>query len=111
AHIPQARYFDQLECTQPTKLIPRGVPEIKCFESYLSRLGVSNNDHIVLYDRSPMGFYASSRAWWLLKTYGMNSLSILNGGFYKWLKEINKMESSDNNNNRSKTEEVEKINR
>ncbi|CAF3230866.1 unnamed protein product [Rotaria sp. Silwood2] len=109
AHIPQARYFDQLECTQPTKLIPRGVPEIKCFESYLSRLGVSNNDHIVLYDRSPMGFYASSRAWWLLKTYGMNSLSILNGGFYKWLKEINKMESSDNNNNRSKTEESEKF--
>jgi 3-mercaptopyruvate sulfurtransferase SseA len=67
AHIPQAQYFDQLECTKPTKLIPRGVPEIKCFESYLSRLGVSNNDHIVLYDRSPMGFYASTRAWWLLK--------------------------------------------
>jgi thiosulfate/3-mercaptopyruvate sulfurtransferase len=67
AHIPQARYFDQLECTKPTKLIPRGIPEIKCFESYLSRLGVSNNDHIVLYDRSPMGFYASSRAWWLFK--------------------------------------------
>jgi len=67
AHIPKARYFDQLECTTPTKLIPRGIPEVKCFESYLSRLGVSNNDHIVLYDRSPMGFYASSRAWWLLK--------------------------------------------
>ncbi|CAF5113094.1 unnamed protein product [Rotaria magnacalcarata] len=66
-HIPQARYFDQLECVKPTKLIPRGLPEVKCFESYLSRLGVSNNDHIVLYDRSPMGFYASTRAWWLFK--------------------------------------------
>ncbi|CAF1093224.1 unnamed protein product [Rotaria sp. Silwood1] len=108
AHIPQARYFDQLECTTPTKLIPRGLPEIKCFESYLSRLGVSNSDHIVLYDRSPMGFYASSRAWWLLKTYGMNSLSILNGGFYKWLKDINTLESSDNNTD-SKTEETGKF--
>jgi thiosulfate/3-mercaptopyruvate sulfurtransferase len=67
AHIPQARYFDQLEYTTPTKYIPRGIPEIKSFESYLSRLGVSNTDHIVLYDRSPMGLLASSRAWWLLK--------------------------------------------
>jgi 3-mercaptopyruvate sulfurtransferase SseA len=67
AHLPQARYFDQLECTTPTKFISRGLPDIKCFETYLTRLGISNGDHIVLYDRSPMGFYASARAWWLLK--------------------------------------------
>lgn len=67
AHIPKARYFEQLECTTPTKLIPRGLPEIKCFENYVSRLGVSDSDHIVLYDRSPMGIYASTRAWWLFK--------------------------------------------
>ncbi|CAF1182105.1 unnamed protein product [Adineta ricciae] len=97
AHIPKAQFFDQLECTQPTKLIPRGLPDIKCFESYLSRLGVSNKDHIVLYDRSPMGFYATSRAWWLLKTYGMDSLSILNGGFHKWAKEVNDLEPSNDN--------------
>jgi len=70
-------------------------------------LGVSNNDHIVLYDRSPMGLYASSRAWWLLRTYGIDSLSILNGGFYKWLKEINDTESSVNDN--SKPEEKGKF--
>jgi thiosulfate/3-mercaptopyruvate sulfurtransferase len=105
AHIPQARYFDQLEYTTPTKYIPRGIPEIKSFESYLSRLGVSNTDHIVLYDRSPMGLLASSRAWWLLKMFGMDSLSILDGGFYKWLKEIKDTESSNN----TKTEETGKF--
>lgn len=66
-HIPKARYYEQLECTKPTKDIPRGLPDLKCFESYLSRLGVSNDDHVVLYDRSPMGLYASSRAWWVLR--------------------------------------------
>jgi len=94
AHIPQAKYFEQLECTEPTKFIPRGLPETKCFENYLSKLGVSNSDHIVLYDRSPMGFYASSRAWWLFKTLGMENLSILNGGFYNWMKEIQQIEPS-----------------
>lgn len=67
AHIPKARYFEQLECTTPTKDIPRGLPDIKRFELQMSRLGVSNSDHVVLYDRSQTGFYASSRAWWLLK--------------------------------------------
>ncbi|CAF1168866.1 unnamed protein product [Adineta steineri] len=103
-HIPKARYFDQLECTKPSKLIPRGLPETKCFESYLSKMGVSNSDHIVLYDRSPIGFYATSRAWWLFKTLGVDSLSILNGGFYKWLKEINELESSDDNASKSQEE-------
>lgn len=66
-HIPKARYFDQLEYTTPTAFIPRGLPDVKSFEDYLTRLGVSNDHHIVLYDRSAAGFFAASRAWLLLK--------------------------------------------
>ena len=66
-HIPKARYFDQLEYTTPTAFIPRGLPDVKSFEDYLTRLGVSNDHHIVLYDRSAAGFFAASRAWFLLK--------------------------------------------
>jgi len=66
-HIPKARYFNQLEYTTPTAFIPRGLPDVKSFEDYLTRLGVSNNHHIVLYDRSAAGFFAASRAWFLLK--------------------------------------------
>lgn len=100
-HIPKAQYFDQLECTTPTNFIPRGLPDVKCFEGYLKRLGVSNSDHIVLYDRSQTGFFAAARGWLLLKAYGVDNLSILNGGFHRWVKEINEIESttSDNLNN------------
>ncbi|CAF3014797.1 unnamed protein product [Rotaria sp. Silwood2] len=100
-HIPKAQYFDQLECTTPTDFIPRGLPDVQCFEEYLTRLGVSNTAHIVLYDRSPTGFLASSRAWLVLQTHGVKSLSILNGGFHKWTKEINEIESSNSSDPKS----------
>ncbi|CAF4340259.1 unnamed protein product [Rotaria sp. Silwood2] len=96
-HLPQARYFDQLECTTPTAFIPRGLPDMNCFEGYLTRLGISNTHHIVLYDRSPTGFFASGRAWCLLKTYGVDNLSILDGGFHGWVRENHKIESTESN--------------
>ncbi|CAF0782002.1 unnamed protein product [Rotaria sordida] len=94
-HIPTAQYFDQLEYTTPTAFMPRGLPDVKSFEDYLTRLGVSNEDHIVLYDRSPAGFFAAGRAWFLLKTYGVDNVSILNGGFHAWVREINEIETSE----------------
>ncbi|CAF1505014.1 unnamed protein product [Adineta ricciae] len=101
-HIPKARYFDQLEHTTPTAFIPRGLPDVKSFEDYLTRLGVSNDHHIILYDRSANGFFAASRAWFLLKTYGADKVSILNGGFNAWKKEDNEIEKSDESNDSAK---------
>lgn len=111
-HIPHARYFDQLECTTPTEFLPRGLPEPKAFGEYLTRLGVSNTDHVVLYDRSAAGFFAAGRAWVILKVkriqiyclnpnvcafqaYGVENLSILNGGYNAWTKEINEIETTE----------------
>lgn len=36
--------------------LPNELSDIEGFEEYMERLGVSNNDHIVLYGRSPSGF-------------------------------------------------------
>jgi hypothetical protein len=66
-HIPTARYFDQLQHATPTAWMPRGLPEASAFAEYLTSLGVSNDDHIVLYDRSASGLFAAARAWVLLK--------------------------------------------
>ncbi|CAF3349631.1 unnamed protein product [Rotaria socialis] len=94
-HIPTAHYFDQLEYTTPTAFLPRGLPDVKSFEDHLTRLGISNEDHIVLYDRSPSGFFAAGRAWFLFKTYGMENLSILNGGYHAWVRETNEIATSE----------------
>ncbi|UJR34414.1 hypothetical protein I4U23_021821 [Adineta vaga] len=103
-HIPKARYFDQLEYTTPTAFIPRGLPDVKSFEDYLTRLGISNEHHIVLYDRSPSGFFAASRAWFLFKTYGVDKLSILDGGFNAWKREINEIEKDESNDSKEEEE-------
>lgn len=59
--------MDTLKCTQPTPLLPRPLPELACFQEYASNLGISNSHHLIIYDRSPFGFYASSRMWWIFR--------------------------------------------
>lgn len=70
-HIPTAQYFDQLEDTTPTAFLPRGLPDVKKFEERLGNMGISNEDHIVLYDRSSAGFFAAGRAWFLFKVHNL----------------------------------------
>jgi thiosulfate/3-mercaptopyruvate sulfurtransferase len=66
-HIDRAVYFDTMECVQTTPLLPRNVPNRECFKDYVGSLGISNKHHLIFYDRSPFGFYASPRLWWLFK--------------------------------------------
>ncbi|QPG51190.1 sulfurtransferase [Saccharolobus solfataricus] len=51
----------------------------------LGRVGISNNDFIVLY--SDMNNRYAFYTYWILKAYGHSYLAILNGGIYKWLRE------------------------
>lgn len=87
SHIPQALFFDTTECTQPSKMYPRPVPNAECFGKYVGSLGISNRHHLILYDRSPFGFFASSRMWWVFRYFGHENVSIIDGGFLKWQKQ------------------------
>ncbi len=49
-----------MHCVKPSKLYPRDLPNNQCFEDYVGHMGISN-------DRSPFGFYAAPRVWWLFK--------------------------------------------
>lgn len=86
SHIKNAIYFDTMTGFEPSKLYPRDWPKPDAFEEYLSQLGISNKHKIIIYDRSPQGFFASSRVWVHLRAYGNDNVSILNGGFNLWLK-------------------------
>ena len=66
-----------MNCTHPTKLYPRNIPEKTCFQDYVGSLGISNKHHLVLYDRSPFGFYTSSRMWWIFNVNKLLLLSIV----------------------------------
>jgi thiosulfate/3-mercaptopyruvate sulfurtransferase len=55
------------------------LPEIGTFARTLSDLGISENDHIVVYD-DKHGANAAARFWWMLRSAGHEKVHVLNGG-------------------------------
>ncbi|WP_185209476.1 sulfurtransferase [Chryseobacterium sp. C3] len=62
------------------------LPEIKKFAETISNLGISENNHLVIYD-DKNGSNASARAWWMLKAFGFENVQVLDGGFQNAEKE------------------------
>ncbi|REC47385.1 MULTISPECIES: sulfurtransferase [Chryseobacterium] len=62
------------------------LPEIKKFAETISNLGISENNHLVIYD-DKNGSNAAARAWWMLKAFGFENVQVLDGGFHNAEKE------------------------
>ncbi|WP_213197043.1 sulfurtransferase [Cloacibacterium caeni] len=56
------------------------LPKISKFAETLQNLGISEDSHIVVYDTSN-GANAAARCWWMLKSFGIEKVQVLNGGF------------------------------
>lgn len=85
-HIPGA-YYLHLDRDLSAPLQQHGgrhpLPEPDAFIATLSRLGIRRGvTEIVVYDDARFAFAA--RFWWLLKYFGHDNVSILNGGFEAW---------------------------
>jgi thiosulfate/3-mercaptopyruvate sulfurtransferase len=48
----------------------------------MQSLGVGDGSRIVLYDASPL--HTAARAWFMLRTFGVTDVAILDGGLAKW---------------------------
>ncbi|GAB0154902.1 sulfurtransferase [Chryseobacterium sp. Alg-005] len=55
------------------------LPDIQKFGETLSKLGISENSHIAVYD-DKNGSNAAARAWWMLKAFGFENVQVLDGG-------------------------------
>ncbi|GBE40886.1 MAG TPA: sulfurtransferase [Nitrospirae bacterium] len=64
-------------------------PNKSVFESAMSKLGISKNDHIVLYGFKAKNIFTFSTLW-LLDYFGHEKFSYLNGGLEKWNRENRK---------------------
>ncbi|XP_052229648.1 thiosulfate sulfurtransferase-like isoform X2 [Dreissena polymorpha] len=82
-HIPQALFFDLHKCVESTPSIPRNLPDPACFTSYVRKLGIWPDTHVVAYDR--FGPASAYRTWWLFRLYGHTNISVLDGGYRKWV--------------------------
>lgn len=55
------------------------LPEVDKFAETLADFGISENAHIVVYD-DKNGTNAAARAWWMLKSFGLQNVQVLEGG-------------------------------
>ncbi|KAF9175078.1 hypothetical protein BGX21_001551 [Mortierella sp. AD011] len=81
-HIPGACYFDIESIKDKTSSLPHMMPTAHQFAEQVGELGISNDDHVVVYDT--VGFNSAPRVYWMLKAFGHEKVSVLNGGFKAW---------------------------
>lgn len=81
-HIPGAVFLDLEQLRDTASPLPNMIPKAKHAAEHLARLGLGDGTRIVLYDNSP--WRSAARAWWLLKTFGIGDVAILDGGLAKW---------------------------
>ncbi|PAX07150.1 sulfurtransferase [Sphingomonas lenta] len=82
AHIPGAAFLDLASLRDTDSPHPNMLPSADRFAERLRELGVGDGDRIVLYDDTPLR--SSARAWWMLRSFGVGEVTILDGGLAKW---------------------------
>ena len=85
AHIPGAVFVDwQVDIVEPGSP-SNDIAAPGRFSDLMRRLGISNEDLVVVYDDAASMFAARMR--WCLLYYGHNNVRILDGGWQKWTAE------------------------
>ena len=82
-HIPSARFFDIDAISDRDAGTPHMLPHAEQFACAMGDLGVGSSDRIVVYDHSDL--CTSARAWFMLRHFGARHVTILDGGFARWL--------------------------
>lgn len=89
-HLKGARYIDlnrdlsSADCN-PANGGRHPLPSLEKFSEVLSKLGVSPESHVIIYD-DKNGSNAASRFWWMLKAVGHEKVQVLNGGYQQAIK-------------------------
>jgi len=80
--IPGAQFFDIDIIAQTQSNQKHMLPSSSLFCLTMSDMGITQDDHIVCYDRQ--GIFSSPRVWWTFKMFGHKNVSILDGGLPAW---------------------------
>ena len=108
-HIPNAIFFDLDKNSDQKTDLPHMLPSEKFWENIVSKMGIGNNDQIVVYDNSDV--ISSCRCWYNFIFFGHNPklINILDGGLKKW--ELKNNKTTDVLPNLQKTRYLSNINK
>jgi len=83
--IPNSRYIDlSKDLVDHTSSQVHTFPAQEQVEKVINNLKITLATTVVLYDNQ--GIYSSPRAWWILKSFGLARVYILDGGLPEWIK-------------------------
>lgn len=92
-HLPGALFFDIEALSDRTSPLPHMMPRPEAFAVAMRELGVSSDKHLVVYDEGDL--FSAPRAWWMLRTFGAQRVSILAGGLAGWQRDDLLLEHGD----------------
>ena len=85
SHIPNSSYIDlQSDLSDKDSPYRFTMPNLKVLSENFQKVGIGEGFHIVLYSRN--GTQWSARIWWMLRSVGVDNVSILDGGFNEWVR-------------------------
>jgi thiosulfate/3-mercaptopyruvate sulfurtransferase len=95
AHIPWAGFADiPFALSDPASPFPFTLPAAELFAAAAGRLGIGDGTHVVAYSQdAPMW---ATRLWWLLRYFGHDDTSVLDGGLAAWTAAAGPVESGEN---------------
>jgi thiosulfate/3-mercaptopyruvate sulfurtransferase len=85
AHIPGSGFVDLLELAGPARPSGHMLPSAERFAEEMSAVGVAPGSHVVVYDSGAAMF--ATRLWWVLRVFGFDTVSVLDGGWRAWVRE------------------------
>ena len=90
-HIPNAIFFDLDDNSKKNTNLPHMLIEINNWDKIVSKMGIKNDDKIIIYDNSDV--ISSCRCWFNFIYFGHDPklIHVLNGGLKKWIKEKRKI--------------------
>ncbi|KNC88935.1 3-mercaptopyruvate sulfurtransferase [Trabulsiella odontotermitis] len=92
-HLPGAVFFNIEALSDHTNPLPHMLPRPEAFAVAMRELGISNDKHLVVYDEGNL--FSAPRAWWMLRIFGVERVSILAGGLAGWQRDDLLLEKGD----------------
>jgi len=92
-HLPGAVFFDIEALSDHTSPLPHMLPRPEAFAVAMRELGISHDKHLVVYDEGNL--FSAPRAWWMLRSFGAEKVSILAGGLAGWQRDALPLQQGD----------------
>lgn len=84
-HLPEAPFFDIEALSDHSSPLPHTMPRPETFAVAMRERSIHQDKHLVVYDEGNL--YSAPRAWWMLRAFGVETVSILSGGLAAWRKQ------------------------